>query len=265
MSTKYPSYQSGQKVAAISDIHGNLRALEAVLEDIEREQPDQILVCGDVASGPFPGETIERLMGLGDRASFVRGNADRELVTAFDRHLPFDPSEQDPARLFASWNAQQINQKQRDFLAGFRDRVILDVTGLGRVLFCHGTPRSDEEIITSLTPEYTLRKILAGIEANAVVCGHTHHQFDLVVDGRHVINAGSVGMPYEGRPGAYWVLLGPEVEFRKTDYDFERAVKAAISTGYPDPSYRETILTPPTSEEVAAYFEQVASERGERS
>jgi putative phosphoesterase len=259
-----PSYQNGFKVAAIADIHGNLRALEAVLEDIRREGPDQIVVCGDVASGPFPGETLERLMGLGDKASFVCGNADRELVSAFDRQLPFDPSEEDPARLFASWNAQQINQKQRDFLASFQDRVMLDVTGLGRVLFCHGTPNSDEEMITRLTPENTLRKFLAGVEANLVVCGHTHHQFVREIDRTRVINAGSVGMPYEGKPGAYWAFLGPEIEFRKTDYNVERAVEEARSAGYPDPSYRETLLTPPTSEEVAAYFEKVAAERGER-
>jgi putative phosphoesterase len=256
--------QKGLRVAALADIHGNIQALNAVLEEIEREPPDVIVVCGDVATGPFPNDTLQRLMDLGDRAYFIRGNADRELISAYDSRLQFDPEEDNPARFFSSWSAQQIHQRQRNFLARFEDRVVLEVLGLGKVLFCHGSPRSDEEIITMLTPEERLEKILAGVNERVVVCGHTHHQFDRKMEGYRVINAGSIGMPYEGKPGAYWALLGPEVNLRRTEYDFERAVEHALSTGYPDASYQETILTPPKSEEVAAFFEEVAAERGER-
>lgn len=251
-------------VAALSDIHGNIRALNAVLEEVRREQPDAIVVCGDVATGPFPSETLQRLMGLEERAYFVRGNADRELISAYDRRLQFDPDEVDPARFFSSWCAQQINKKQRDFLASFHDRVVLDVTGLGSVLFCHGSPQSDDEIITSLTPGHVLSKFFAGLAEKLVVCGHTHHQFDRRTDGFRMVNAGSVGMAYQGKPGAFWALLGPDVDLRKTEYDFERAVAQALSTGYPDPSYREIILNPPRADEVAAFFEKVAADRGER-
>jgi len=257
--------QRGLRVAALSDIHGNIQALNAVLEEVERDQPDRIVVCGDVAAGPFPGDTLERLMDLGERAYFIRGNADRELISAYDSRLQFDPEEEDPARFISSWSAQQINQKQRNFLASFEDRVVLEIIGLGSVLFCHGSPRSDEEIITSLTPEDSLEKLLAGLEEKVVVCGHTHHQFDRKTDGYRVINAGSVGMPYEGKPGAFWAFLGPEVSLRRTEYDFESAVEAALSNGYPDPSYQETILTPPKPDKVAAFFEKVAAGRGERS
>jgi putative phosphoesterase len=257
--------QRGLRVAALSDIHGNIQALNAVLEEVERDQPDMIVVCGDVAAGPFPGDTLERLMELGERARFIRGNADRELISAYDSRLQFDPEEEDPARFFSSWGAHQINQRQRDFLASFEDRVVLEIIGLGRVLFCHGSPWSDEEIITYLTPEDSLDKLLAKLEEKVVVCGHTHHQFDRNTDGYRVINAGSIGMPYEGKPGAFWVLLGPDVNLRRTEYDFERAVEDALSTGYPDPSYQKTILTPPKPDEVAAFFEKVAAGRGERS
>ena len=256
---------SGIRVAALSDIHGNIQALNAVLEEVEREYPDRIVVCGDVASGPFPGETIERLMDLGERAYFIRGNADRELVSAYDRHHQFDPKEKVPARFFSSWSAQQINQKQRDFLASFNDRVVLEVTGLTRTLFCHGSPRSDEEIITSLTPEDHLQKLFKGLEEKVLICAHTHHQFDRKTGGYRVVNAGSIGMPYEGKPGAFWAMLGLGVDLRRTEYDFERAVEEALSAGYPDPSYRVTILTPPEPETIAAFFEKVAAERGERS
>jgi putative phosphoesterase len=262
--TEAPPDQSNLRVAVISDIHGNIRALDAVLEEVARERPDRILVCGDVASGPFPSDTLDRLMALGERASFICGNADREMVSAYDSQLQFNPKETDPARLFASWCARLIDHKQRDFLASFQTKVVLDVLALGKVLFCHGSPRSDEEIITSLTPEQSLGKLLAGVEEKVVVCGHTHHQFDRQMDRYRVINAGSIGMPYEGKPGAYWVLLGPGVDFRRTEYDVNRAVQQVLATGYPDPSYQENILTPPSSDEVAAYFEKVAAERGER-
>lgn len=265
MTNEVTPIQRGLRVAVLSDIHGNIRALNAVLEEIERTPTDGIVICGDVASGPFPSDTLDRLMDLGERAYFVRGNADRELISAYDDHFQFDPTEEDPARLFSSWSAQQINKRQRDFLASFKDRVVLDVIGLGKVLFCHGSPRSDEEIITSLTPYDILEKLFAGIEEKVVVCGHTHHQFDRKTDGYRVINAGSIGMPYEGKPGAFWVLLGPDVNLRRTEYNFERAVEETISTGYPDPSYRETMLTPPKPDDVAAYFEKIAAERGERS
>ncbi len=252
-------------VAVLSDIHGNNHALEAVLKDVERNRPDRIVVCGDVGPGPFIRETLDRLMSLGAPASFVRGNGDRELVSAYDNHLPYNPDEKDPARMLAAWNAAQIDKKQRDFLAGFKDQVVLNIAGLGRVLFCHGSPRSDEEIITSQTPEAILDKFLAGIHEKTVVCGHTHHQFDRNLERYRVINAGSVGMPYEGRPGAYWAMLGPGVDFQRTEYDTERVVDEADSIGYPDASYRENLLTPPKAEEVAVYFEEVAAQRGERS
>ncbi len=111
--------------------------------------------------------------------------------------------------------------------SGFAAGVVFDVDGLGLTLFCHGSPRSDTEIITTATTDERLRGILGGVEQRTVVGGHTHRQFDRRVDGWRVVNAGSVGMPYEGRPGAYcWALLGPGVELRRTAYDVDRAVVA---------------------------------------
>jgi predicted phosphodiesterase len=258
------SSSSGLRVAVLSDIHGNIRALDAVLKEIERERPDRIVFCGDAASGPFPSETLARLMELEEQALFVHGNADRALISAFDRQLAFDPEERNPALLVSSWNARQIDQEGRDFLAGFEDFVTLDVAGLGRTYFCHGSPRTDEEIITLLTPEGHLLGLFQEIQQPVLVCGHTHHQFDRRIRRYRVINPGSVGMPYQGRPGAYWALLGPEVVLHRTEYDYERAVGEAIAADYPDPSYRETLLSPPQPQAVAEFFEKVAVERGER-
>lgn len=256
--------QNAARVAVISDIHGNLHALEAVLEEIGREQVEAIVVCGDVASGPLPAETIARLIELPGRKYFVRGNADREMVTADDNKAPFNPEEQNPARRFAAWSAQRIDRQQRDFLAGFAERIVLPVEGLGPVCFCHGTPQSDEEIVTLLTPEADLLRILKDVEEKVVIGGHTHHQYDRRAGDYRVINAGSVGSPYEGRPGAYWALLGPDVQLRRTEYDVESHLAAAEAAGYPHPAYREMMLNPPQAEEVAAFFEQTAAQKGER-
>jgi predicted phosphodiesterase len=239
-------------VAAIYDIHGNLPALEAALAEIAREGVDLILVGGDVAIGPHPAETIALLASLGDRLRFVRGNGDRELVAAFDEKRSEGP---------ASWEAGRIDQAARDFLAAFEETVTLDIAGLGPVLFCHGTPRSDTEIVTVLTPDERFRAVLAGVETPLIVCGHTHIQFDRAVDDRRVVNAGSVGMPYQGTPGAFWLKIGPDLFPRRTAYDAERAARQIIATGYPDAEelIDTLFVSPPSAEDASAHFESLAT------
>ncbi|MEP6977930.1 MAG: metallophosphoesterase family protein [Thermoleophilia bacterium] len=210
------------RVAALYDVHGNLPALEAVLGEVDA---DAILVGGDVASGPFPRETLERLEAYGARVHFVRGNADRVL--------DFVGANDGEAWVRSRfWVAERLGEAQLAFLAGLPLDVTLDVDGLGPVRFCHGAPGSDEQVITRVTSEDRLRGLLAGVEQRTVVCGHTHIQFDRVLDGIRVVNAGSVGAPYEGRRGAYWLELGPDVRFRRTEYDVEATAAAISATGY---------------------------------
>jgi len=220
------------RVAVVADIHGNLPALEAVLAEVERERPDHIVSCGDVAAGPMPTETIERLRAL-PNARFVRGNAD----------------------VLEDWAAEQVSDEQRDFLAGFQDTVTVEIDGLGGVLFCHGSPRSDVEVMLVDTPEERMRELLDGVDANVVVCGHTHMPFDRVVEGVRVVNPGSVGMPY-GEPGAHWAMLGPGVDMRRTDYD--RNVAAARIKASTWPRAEEfasgNVLEVPSLEEAMAYM-----------
>jgi putative phosphoesterase len=245
------------RVAAISDIHGNAPALEAVLAEVALEKPDLTVFCGDVASGPMPAETIDLLRTV-QHARFVRGNADRGLIEEFDGKAPSDM----PGP-FADWCAKQITQRHRDFLASFEDTVVIDgVEGVGRVLFCHATPRNDTDVFTVESPVERVRVLLAGVDADVVVCGHTHMQFDRTVDRVRVVNAGSVGMPY-GAPGAYWAMLGPDVDLRRTDYDREAAAKRIRTKDWAQAEEfaAGNVLTAPSAEQGMDFMRKVEAKQ----
>jgi putative phosphoesterase len=189
-----------QTVAALYDVHGNLPALEAVLAEV----PDDatIVVGGDVCvGGAQPAETLERLRALGDRVVWIRGNADRELTRGEQGLAP--PEAIEPTRA-------QLSDEQIAFLHSRPQTAQVE-----RVLFCHATPRNDVDVFTERTPDDRLVEIFASVDSDVVVCGHTHTQFERTIAGTRVVNAGSVGMPYEDAPGAYWLL---DLEWRRTEY-----------------------------------------------
>jgi diadenosine tetraphosphatase ApaH/serine/threonine PP2A family protein phosphatase len=132
-----------------------------------------------------------------------------------------------------AWAATFISREDRDFLDSLPPLLALGVEGMGDVLFCHGTSRSDEERVTTATPSERLARILTEAGAEVVVAGHTHRQFDRTAGGPRMINAGSVGRPYEGDPGAYWLRLGPSVGLMRTPYDTASADAAFHAIGYP--------------------------------
>jgi len=188
-------------VAALYDIHGNLAALDAVLAEV----PDDatILVGGDIcAGGEQPSETLARLRGLGDRVAWLRGNADRELHPDEDGLAPAD---------FLAKARSQLSGEEIEFL-----HELPPTQRIGDVLYCHASPRNDLDIFTERTPGERIAFLFAGLDAATVVCGHSHTQFDRTVAGVRVVNAGSVGMPYEDEPGAYWLL---DLVHRRTPYE----------------------------------------------
>jgi putative phosphoesterase len=232
------------RVAAISDIHGNLPALEAVLADIDREDVDEIVVAGDTAHGPWPAEVVDLLVERGARC--VRGNADREVMERSDRYGPL-----------AAWSADRLGEDRLATVRSWPLTVVLSIDGLGDVLVCHSTPASEDPIYTRITPDAELVGLFDSVAADVLVCGHTHMQYDrALTSGLRLVNAGSVGMPYEGVRGAYWALLGPDVEFRSTQYDVEGTAAAIELLAAPvQELLLEHLLDPPDSESTTAYFE----------
>jgi|SRR5689334_11435953 len=243
------------RVAALYDIHGNLAALDAVLAEIEALAPDRILVGGDVALGPMPRETLDRLTAMGERVTFIRGNCDREMAT--------------PTEAFASgawgartaWAAARCTSAQMELLRGLPTTATYVVEGLGDVLFCHGSPRRDDEILTRRTPDERLHAMLSGGEPDTIVSGHTHVQVDRRAIGKRWVNPGSVGMPYEHTPGACWALLGPDVSLRRTPFDVERAIEDTLASGFPDPDefIEKYLRRIPDPDEATARFENMAT------
>jgi putative phosphoesterase len=241
------------RVAAIYDIHANLPALEAVLQDIAAAEVEQVVVGGDVLPGPMPCETIARLRDLDVPLHFIRGNGEREVLARKSGiETGAVPAQHREAM---DWVAHQLHPEDEQLLATWPESIRLSIDGLGEVLFCHATPRSDTEVFTRLTPENRLLPIFFGLNVPVVVCGHTHMQFDRTIGKIRVLNAGSVGMPF-GEPGAYWLLLGPDAQLRQTRYDLATAAERIRATKYPqaDDFAARNVLQPPSEREILQVF-----------
>jgi putative phosphoesterase len=234
------------RVAALYDIHGNLPALEAVLQEVRQAGVDLIVVGGDVLPGPMPRETLTVLRDLELPVRFLHGNGESELLAA--RAGAASSALPEFVRELLGWVAGELDPAMEEWLASWPATLRVGIPGLGDVLFCHATPRNDTEIFTLLTPEDCLLPVFAGIDAPLVVCGHTHMPFERTVGRVRVVNAGSVGMPF-GEPGADWLLLGDAVEPRHTDYDLAAAAARIRATRYPraEEFAARNVLAPPAA------------------
>lgn len=228
-------------VAVLSDIHGNLAALEAVLEELENEDVDEIVCLGDVALGPEPPATLARVRDLG--CPVVMGNWDAWVLEGF-------PSNQvDPWKRFfeqGEWWAGQLSAQDRDFMRTFVPRIELETGGVG-VLCFHGSPGSYDDVILATTPHDQLMQMLAGFDQPLMLAGHTHVQLARVVEGTLVVNPGSVGLPFRGipfgglQPISPWAEYGLvriedgriSVDLRRTAYDVDEMLRRTIESGVP--------------------------------
>lgn len=238
------------QLAVLADIHGNVAALEAVLEEVLPLAVDAVISLGDAVSGPFPRETLTLLLDLPVPLVAVRGNADREVLAG------------DPAH-GQDWVLAQLTPGQVTAMAAWPPTATVALAALGEVHCCHATPRDDEDVVLTTSTDERVRDVLSGVVEPLVLCGHTHMPFDRHVGRHRFVNPGSVGMPY-GEPGAAWALLGPDVELRRTDYD--RAAAAAHirrDSGWPGAAAfaDENVVSPPSAAEALAAFQPLEALR----
>jgi predicted phosphodiesterase len=244
------------RVAVLNDIHGNLPALNAVLHEVREARVDRVVVGGDVVPGPLCVEVLARLQELDVPTDFIRGNGE---LAALAERAGAPSGVPEPHRDVVRWSGESLTPEQSEAIAAWPRTVLLRIPPLGDVLFCHATPRNENEIFTKLTREERLLEIFRGLDVTMVVCGHTHMQFDIVAGGVRVVNAGSVGMPF-GAPGADWLLLGPGIDLRHTDYDLEAAAGRIRLTRYPkaEDFASRNLLRPPSEEQILAAYAQAA-------
>jgi putative phosphoesterase len=245
------------RVAALYDIHGNLPALEAVLDEIRQSEVDHVIVGGDVVPGPMLRETLECLLGLDKPVQFIQGNCEIAVLAertgteppAWYRTIP------EQAKAIMRWQAQQLRVEDERLFASWPRTLRARITGFGEVLFCHATPRDENESFTRLTPEDRLLPVFEHLDVPLVVCGHTHMQFDRRIGTVRVVNAGSVGMPF-GEPGADWLVLGPDVQLRHTPYDLTSAAERIRATDYPQAQdfAARYVLQPPSEADMLQVF-----------
>jgi len=241
------------RIAVLYDIHGNLPALEAVLEEIAGESVEQIVVGGDVFPGPMSHDCLECLLAVDLPVRFIRGNGERVLLELAAGGAGEEVPE--PHRGAMRWEAERLDGKRLALLESWPASLRVRLEGAGEVLFCHATPRNDTEIFTRLTAEQRLLDVFAPAAAALVLCGHTHMQFDRQVGESRVVNAGSVGMPF-GEAGAYWLLLAPDVQLRRTGYDREAAAARIRATDHPGAAdfAASNVLRAPSEQEMLELF-----------
>ncbi len=218
------------KIAAICDIHGNSTALEAVLEEIANEDVDLIIVGGDVVSGPMPKETLALLQNVKTSTRYILGNAESEVIRYLNGEEVNGLSER--ANEEAQWVSTLLSAENVELIKGWSTIEKIQSKELGTLLFCHGTPQSNVEIFTKVTPDEKLELLFENVDASVVVCGHSHMQFDRNIENIRIVNAGSVGMPF-GKTGADWLLIDSSIHFKHTDYNIEKAAKRILKSNYP--------------------------------
>jgi predicted phosphodiesterase len=227
-------------VLALYDIHGNVEALDAVLADPRAAEPDAVVVGGDAVPGQFAAEVLARLDALGVPTHWIRGNGEREVGEATAPGTPPAPAD-DLVLVTAQLSAQAIGAERARALGALPLTLALD-----GVRYCHATPRRDDELLTRISTPARCADALQGVQEALVVAGHTHQQDDRTVGATRFVNAGSVGLPYEGDGAARWLWVADGVpHLNTTNYDAAGAGARLLAAGWPDVDSIAAALTEP--------------------
>lgn len=203
--------------AVLFDVHGNLKALDAVLAEARAEGFDRLLFGGDlVLFGPEPAACVDRLRGLGDQLVAIKGNTDRYVIDRQDE--------------VTGW-ADALGEDRLAWLNSLPAQLALPEQD---ALLVHATPRGDEEMLMPETPASEAAKMLTGVSQHTLLCGHVHIQYRRPLAGHEVINPGSVGMPLDGDPRAAWAVISDgQLELRRVSYDVEAVADRVEREGGP--------------------------------
>lgn len=229
------------KVTIFGDIHANLPALEAVFEDMEARGLTENLYClGDlVGYGTYPNEVVELIRSR--QIPTIMGNYDQGVGQSSDDcgcAYTTDVARELGKRSIA-WSNANTTDENKAYLRGLVENIPLEI-GEHKVLLVHGSPRRINEYLFEDRAEKSVERVMDGVEAEVLVCGHTHLPYDrLLPSGRRIINAGSVGKPKDGDPRAGYITLEDvdgelKVEFIRVTYDVEKAAQAIEGTEMPD-------------------------------
>jgi putative phosphoesterase len=224
-------------IAAFSDVHANKHALDAVLYDIARRNPHQVICLGDlVGYGAYPNEVIDTIRAAG--IPTIAGNYDDGV--GFDRDecgcAYTDAGDRERGDRSLRWTQQVVTAENKAWLRSLPRELRLDIGGR-RVLCVHGSPRRINEYLYQDRPERSLARMLSGLDADVVLCGHTHLPYHRRIGAVDLVNVGTAGKPKDGDPRATYALVevGDNVTatFPRVAYDVETAAKAIENTELP--------------------------------
>ncbi len=225
------------RLAILADIHGNLPALEAVLQDLSQFSVDHVIVAGDVIDrGPFSVQVLERVTREG--WAVIRGNAEFYLL---DYNTPHAPAEWSDPTLFPLHPRlhRRLNGRWLTALAAWPDTLSLRFPDAPPIRVVHGSPRSIRELIYPISTDVEIEDMLADAKETTVIAGHTHLAMDRQVGRWHILNPGTVGIPIDGVSSAGYMLLdgderGWQPTFRRVPFDRESLLQECLRSGYAD-------------------------------
>jgi diadenosine tetraphosphatase ApaH/serine/threonine PP2A family protein phosphatase len=240
----------GATLACLADVHGNTAALDAVLASEDFALAGAVAFLGCTTTGPDPRGVLERCADLRMPVFHLAGNGERRVLETASGLRAADREVDD-------WLVAAHRDDGLATVGSWPGGLRVAHPVVGGLRLCHGSPRSDIELLTSLTGEDRLREATAGVDEAVVVHGHTHVQYRRGAVGKLFTGAGSVGLPYAASSGARWVLISDQVRLVVTRYDLDRAEALIAATGYPGGAYLTTLRQPPSPETKTADAEQL--------
>jgi diadenosine tetraphosphatase ApaH/serine/threonine PP2A family protein phosphatase len=240
----------GAVLACLADVHGNTAALDAVLASEDFAQAGAVAFLGCTTTGPDPRGVLERCADLTMPVFHLAGNGERRV-------LELASGIRAPEREVDEWLVAAHGDDGLATIGSWAGGLRAAHPPPGGLRLCHGSPRSDIEVLTSLTGDDRLREATTGVDEAVVVHGHTHVQYHRHAVGKVITGAGSVGLPYAASPGARWALICDEVRLVVTPYDLDRAEALITAAGYPGQAYLKTLRQPPSPEAKTAAAEKL--------